>query len=194
VPATASFEEREPPFRAIGDPELRIRLEAEEARARAVIAQVVEHEPEAIVPWTGRQMMVAKFVPHLRSEFALHRWDIIGDDEVSAELLGQAELTEHAVTVLGQILMARGKAHDPCPGADFRVRLRAPGARDLLVVVESDVAQLELVDKEDEPDVELDAAARTLVIWGRRPTPPGRIRSHLATAALARLQALLSGY
>jgi hypothetical protein len=42
--------------------------------------------------------------------------------------------------------------------------------------------------------VELDSAARQLFIWGRRPDDRGRLRSHLAQADLARLQALLSGY
>ena len=32
--------------------------------------------PGAVIPWTGRRMAVAKFIPHLRNEHALHRWDI----------------------------------------------------------------------------------------------------------------------
>jgi len=46
----------------------------------------------------------------------------------------------------------------------------------------------------DEPYIELDAAARTLVMWGRRPDQRGRIRSHVDQITLARLQTLLSGY
>jgi hypothetical protein len=44
------------------------------------------------------------------------------------------------------------------------------------------------------PSVDLDAAARHLFIWGRRPDDRGRLSSHLAQPDLARLQALLSGY
>jgi hypothetical protein len=239
IPATASFEQREPPYRALPDPALRQRLEVEEATMRSTIAQALDRDPDAVIAWTGRQMAVAKFVPHLRNEFAIHRWDIAGDDQVSRELLGQPDLTDHAVTVLGRILVARGLSHDPGAGQDFAVRLRAEGAPDLRLTVTSGPsapaapagpagpqvgpaapadraglagpagpaglagpaalagprAGLELVEGEsDEPYLELDAAARTLVIWGRRPTPPNRMRSHLDPFALARLQALLAGY
>jgi hypothetical protein len=195
VPATASFEEREPPFRALGDGELRLRLEAEEDTAQIAIAAVLAEEADAVIPWTGRQMAVAKFLPHLRNEYAIHRWDIAGDDDVSAELLGHADLTEHAVTVLGQILVVRGKEHDPRPEEDFDVRLRSPGAADVHLKVDSGVAGLDFGGPEgDVPTIELDAAARTLVLWGRRPEPPSRIRSDLDAADLARTQVLLSGY
>jgi len=205
IPATATFEEREPPYRALDDPALRARLEAEEATMRGAIARSLELDADAVIPWTGRRMAVAKFVPHMRNEFAIHRWDIAGDDEVSAELLAEPELTAHAVTVLGRILVARGLRHDPGAGSEFAVRLRVEGACDLRLVVESDPAgpqaRLELVDGAgaaddgvQEPELELDAAARTLFIWGRRPSPPSRMRSHMDGADLTRLQALLSGY
>jgi mycothiol maleylpyruvate isomerase-like protein len=195
VPATRTFEEREPPYRALDDAELLRRLEAEGERMRTVLGQVLEREPDAVIPWTGRQMAVAKFVPHLRNEFAIHRWDVVGDDELSAELLAQPELTEHAVGVLGEILLRAGRLHDPAPEQDFRVWLRAPGAADVSVVVESGRAALRLADSEpDEPCIELDPAARTLFIWGRRAAGEGRIRAYLDQPTLARLQALLSGY
>jgi hypothetical protein len=40
----------------------------------------------------------------------------------------------------------------------------------------------------------MDAAARELFIWGRRPDGGGRLRSQLGQPQLARPQALLSGY
>jgi hypothetical protein len=67
VPATRTFEAREPYYRAMDDATLGRRLETEEATARSVIDQVLVQEPEAIIPWTGRQMVVAKFLPHLRA-------------------------------------------------------------------------------------------------------------------------------
>jgi len=194
VPETRSFEEREPPYRALDDSALLTRLEAEEANLRATIATVLAREPAAVIPWTGRQMPVAKFLLHLRNEFAIHRWDFIGDDDTSNQLLAQPELAEHAVGVLGEILLRRGRQHDPLPEEDFHVRLRS-AATDLRVVVEAGRAHLQQTEEQaEEPYVELDAAARTLFIWGRRPGQRGRIRSHLAPEALARLQALLSGY
>jgi hypothetical protein len=162
---------------------------------RTVIGQVLAREPDAVVPWTGRRMVVAKFLPHLRNEFAIHRWDLVGDDDISYQLLGQPELTEHAVGVLGQILVRRGRERDPSPEDDLHVRLRADGAPDVRVVVESGQAGLHLSDSPaDEPYVALDAAARTLVIWGRRPERRGRLRSYVDQPTLHRLHALLAGY
>ncbi|MDT7747281.1 MAG: hypothetical protein QOD96_943 [Pseudonocardiales bacterium] len=195
VPRTRTFEEREPAYRELGDAELLARLEAEERRMRTVIGQVLAREPDAVVPWTGRRMVVAKFLPHLRNEFAIHRWDLVGDDDISDQLLGQPELTEHAVGVLGQILVRRGRERDPSPECDLHVRLRADGAPDVRLVVESGQAGLHLSESPaDEPYVELDAPARTLVIWGRRPEQRGRFRSYVDQPTLHRLQALLAGY
>jgi uncharacterized protein (TIGR03083 family) len=195
VPRTRGFEEREAPYQAMDDTALRTRLETEEQTMRSMIDQVVAREPDAIIPWTGRQMAVAKFIPHMRNEFAIHRWDFEGDGDAGPELLGQPELTEHAVAVLGQILLRRGREHDPNPDEDFHVRLRSDRGKDVRLVVETGQAGLQLADDErDEPYVELDAGARTLVIWGRRPDQRGRFRSFLPAPMLARLQALLAGY
>jgi Mycothiol maleylpyruvate isomerase N-terminal domain len=195
VPETQSFEVREAPFQAMSDAALRARLEAEEDRMRRLIDQVLAREPDADIPWTGRRMVVAKFIPHMRNEFAIHRWDFAGDGETATQLLGQPELTEHAVGVLGGILVRRGRPHDPLPDEDFHVRLRAEGATDVRLLVEDGQARLEMAtDDRDEPWVDFDAAARTLVIWGRRPDQRGRFRSHVPAPMLARMQALLAGY
>jgi hypothetical protein len=131
----------------------------------------------------------------VRNEHALHRWDITGDDDLSLELLAGTDLVEHSVAVLGRILLVAGREQDPSPDADFRVRLRAAGQRDLRVVVDAGEATLVWADDEpDEPAVDMDAAARELFIWGRRPDGRGRMRSQLSQTQLARLQALLSGY
>ena len=195
VPQTRTFEERESPYRAMDDAALCRRLEVEEAKMRSVIAMVLAREPDAVIPWTGRQMAVAKFLPHMRNEFAIHRWDFAGDDDTSIELLAQPDLTEHAVGVLGQVLLHRGREHDPTPDEDFYVRLRVENAPDVRVVVEAGQAGLELTEQQaDEPYVDLDPAARILVIWGRRPDHRGRFRSHVNQPTLSRLQSLLSGY
>lgn len=199
VPATRSFERREPAYRALGDAELGRRLDAEEQSMRAVVDEVLATEPDAVIPWTGRQMAVAKFGPHLRNEFAVHRWDVVGDDDTGDELLARPELTEHAVGVLGEILVRRGRRQDPEPDRELRVRLRSAGAPDVRLVVSGGRAGLEPVGSpddgpDDEPSLELDAAARTLLIWGRRPDRRGRVRAHLDRPTLARLQALLAGY
>src|SRR5262245_30499181 len=142
VPSTRSFEEREAPYRALPDAELRNRLERDEQAMRAAIDDVLAVEPDATIPWSGRMMGVAKFIPHMRNEFAIHRWDFTGDDDISDRDLAQPELTEHAVDVLGRILVAKGAAGDPQPGTPFAVRLRADGAGDIRVVVAGEHAGL----------------------------------------------------
>ncbi|WP_158271241.1 maleylpyruvate isomerase N-terminal domain-containing protein [Nocardia sp. MDA0666] len=195
VPATRGFEEREAPFRAMSDPELMRRLELEDQRLRGLLGDVLAIDRDAVIPWTGRRMPVAMFLPHLRSEFAVHRWDITGDDGIGDELLAQPELTSHAVRVLGPMLLASGVRRDPSPEQDFHVRLRSPGAPDIRLSVESGCAELGFAEAEsDEPGLDLDAAARLLVLWGRRPERRDRIRSTLTPAQLTRLHALLAGY
>ena len=54
-------------------------------------------------------------------------------------------------------------------------------------------AFLETINR-GKPGVDLDAASRHLVIWGRRPDSRGRVHSHPAQPQLARLQAILAGY
>ena len=126
-------------------------------------------------------MAVAKFIPHLRNEHALHRWDIAGDDDTSGELLGDLALVDHSIGELGAILLRAGRDHDPDPDADFHVRLRASGQPDVQVIVGSGTATLAWAagDGDGEPVVEMDAGARQLFIWGRRPDRRGRLRSQL---------------
>lgn len=195
VPATESFQVREPPYRQLDDRLLRRRLEEEEAKMRSLLDQVLEGQPTAVIPWTGRQMGVAKFVPHMRSEFALHRWDLVGDDETSQALLGQPELLEHAIGVLGPLLVRRGAQQDPCPGEDFAVRLRCDHRPDVRLVVADGQPALTLTDDHaDEPFLDCQPAGRLLAVWGRRPDRRDQLRSHMPPATLARLQALLAGY
>jgi len=93
------------------------------------------------------------------------------------------------------ILLAAGRRQDPDPDSDFHVRLLTAGQPDLRVVVERGDATLAWAqDDAAEPAVEMDAGARQLFIWGRRPDHRNRLRSHLTQPQLARLQALLSGY
>ena len=195
VPETRSFEEREDPLRAIEYADLLNRLDTEELRMRRLVADVLEMNPESVIPWTGRRMAVAKFIPHLRNEHALHRWDIVGDDELSITLLGQSDLSQHSVEVLGQILLVAGRKRDPEPDTDFYACLHSEGQRDLSVVLQEGEGSLRWDENSSrEPSVVGDPAARLLFIWGRRPEGSGRLRSYLAPDELSRLQALLSGY
>jgi Mycothiol maleylpyruvate isomerase N-terminal domain len=195
VPKTRTFEEREAPLQSMEHHDLLLRLEVEEQRMRELVSAVLELNPDSDISWTGRRMEVAKFIPHLRNEHALHRWDVVGDDEVGMTLLGQADLTEHSVEVLGRILLVAGRTHDPAPEEDFCVCLRSEGAKDLFVLVQDGEAALRWDHaSSDGHSVICDPAARHLFIWGRQPQGSERLRSRLVQRELARLQALLSGY
>jgi hypothetical protein len=140
-------------------------------------------------------MEVAKFIPHLRNEHALHRWDVVGDDELGITLLSQADQTAHSIVVLGRMLLVACQARDPDPELNFRASLRSEGERDISVLVHDGEASLCWDDVAcDQPGVVSDPAARHLFIWGRRPEGRGRLHSDLAQNELARLQVLLSGY
>jgi hypothetical protein len=130
IPTTRGFEEREAPYRAMEDRALRADLLRSIGRVAAALDAVLERDPAAVVPWTGRQMRVASFVTHLRSEFALHRFDLVGDDQTGRELLGQPELTDHAVAVLGRALLARGANR---VAAGFSAVIAAPGSGPVVV-------------------------------------------------------------
>ena len=71
VPATRGFEEREAPLQALEHAILLSRLDAEEQRMRSVVADVLDRDPNAVIPWTGRQMAVAKFIPRCRERPSL---------------------------------------------------------------------------------------------------------------------------
>jgi len=194
VPATKGFEEREAPYRAMEDAELRALLPRAIERVAAALDAVLTAEPDAVVPWTGRQMVVATFVTHLRSEFALHRFDLVGDDEISQSLLGQPELTDHAVTVLGRALLARGTGSASEPPVGFTAAIGAPDTRDVVVVIDSDGARLERSDADPNVAVIGDAAARLLLLWGRQPGDPRRLSAPGGVEVLAGLRSLLAGY
>ena len=191
VPATRGFEEREAPYRAMEDGKLRVELARSTERVSAALDAVLAVEPDAVVTWTGRQMVVATFVTHLRSELALHRFDLVGDDETGTKLLGQPELTDHAVAVLGRALVARGATSAP---AGFSAVVAAPGARDVVVLVDEDGPRLERRETAADPAVVGDPAARLLFLWGRRPADPRRLVAPQGGEVLAQLEALLAGY
>ena len=191
IPSTRGFEEREAPFREMNDHLLRLELPKSIARMSSALDAVLSNEPDAVVPWTGRQMVVKTFLTHLRSEFAIHRFDLIGDDEITKELLAQPDLTNHAVTVLGKALLLR--ASNPESRA-FRATIASPGASDVAVVVDAEGSRLIHAEDLSEPSVIGDQAARLLFLWGREPGDPSRLKAPGGPDVLRRLQTLLAGY
>jgi hypothetical protein len=104
-------------------------------------------------------------------------------------------MTEHSVVAVGRPLLARGVAYLGV-GADERIegRLRVAGSDDVLLSAEGDRTTIELVPPEGAATLETDAAARVLLLWGRRPADPARIHSSAGPEALGRVRNLLSGY
>jgi len=187
VPPTVALTEREAPYHEMSFAELRSRLAASHDEMMSAIDIALSKDPAAVTPWAGRQMPIAAFVTHARSEYALHRWDLVGDDDVGGELLAQPELTDHAVHALGEVLTARGIAD----GALGNVRLSSPGRQGISVGAGGAV----YADSEgEESAIEGDPAARLLLLWGRSPTQPGRIRAPGGIAQLKTLRNLLAGY
>lgn len=192
--ATRGFEEREAPFRRLPPAHLLAAIERGEERMRAEIAAVLSDDPDAVLAWTGRQMPLDAFLTHLRSECAIHRWDLLGDDDTSWELLGQFELLEHAFTAIGAGPMtARGVAEDPVECTPFVARLRSDGYPDLLISTHPKI-RVEEVQPESDATISTDQPARLLLAWGRTPHPATRLVAGSRQEDAVRVRRLFAGY
>jgi uncharacterized protein (TIGR03083 family) len=190
---TRSWEEREPAWRALDHASLLRGVEREAERASSAVRTLLEADPDAELRWTGRTVRVSGFMTHMRSEDALHRWDIVGDDATSHTLLAQPELLRHAVTFIGRPLTLRG-LRAGAGGEEFSARVRVSGSDDLVVEVVASDARLSIDHPAGEPTIEADAAARLLLLWGRKAAPFTRLRACAGEDAVGRVQLLLAGY
>ena len=98
---TRGFEEREAPWRAVPDDELRSALLGQGGRLMAALDELYERDPDRTVLFTGCRLTASQLATHCRSESAIHRWDLVGDDDIGAALLAQPVLVEH-----GRFLLA----------------------------------------------------------------------------------------
>jgi hypothetical protein len=167
---TRAFVDREAPYRALADDDLRRNL-VDEALRLATGVEALRHAiPSRTVLFAGRQMSAEEIAMHGRSEAAIHRWDLAGDDELGHGLLLQPELTTHAVSVLNTMLgssaeaVAARVARAGIPST-MQARLGAPGQPDVVLVVEGGRALLEIDDPSAHPAATGD---RLLALWGRR--------------------------
>lgn len=163
--ATRSWEEREPPLRGLPDDVLRARLVTEATRFARAVASLA---PGETIAYTGWGMSADRLRTHSHSEAALHRWDLVGDDDTGRGLLAAEALTSHALAVFAAIPALAEAQRWVHPSFTARpVRLRSPDRPDVLVAPGS---PLSLVARGDgDPVVELDASDRLLVLWGRCP-------------------------
>lgn len=174
---TRGFAEREAPYVALDDEALRARLVTEALRLDAALGALEQEDgagagSRGAVAFTGWQMTAADLRMHGRSEAALHRWDLVGDDEVGAELLGQPELTAHATKVVAAMpegspealgRRARAAGLGPTP-----LTFASPGRPDVVVRADAGGVRLELADPVASPTASADPATRLLALWGRR--------------------------
>jgi uncharacterized protein (TIGR03083 family) len=190
---TRSWEEREASLRGLDHGGLLGRIADEASATATAIAAALHTEPSAALTWTDRTVSVSGFATHMRSEDALHRWDIAGDDAVSVELLSQPELLAHAVTFIGRPLLERG-LRAGAGTETFTGRIRTPGQDDLVIEAGAGQATVSLAGAAGDAVIEGDGAARLLLLWGRKPAPYDRLRQGGQDSRAGLVQALLTGY
>jgi hypothetical protein len=170
---TRGFEEREAPYRAMPDPDVRAALRTILDRAAAAVA--AQGEKGVTVSFFDRDWTAEEFGVHTGNEFAVHRWDMIGDDELADEFLSPPEVTRSAVSTLNslEVLEEAPTARARRAGlTDVRVVLRSPGQPDIALRVGPDgAAGFELstgAELDGDLVVHTDAVNRLLTLWGRR--------------------------
>lgn len=171
---TRGFDEREAAFLAMADTELARAMAAEGERMTAAVAALAATDDPTFL-FTGTTLTPKQLGTHLRSEMTLHRWDIVGDDELSQQLLIQPELTRHAVAILDAMRVLyeapawRAKLAGVTDG--LRIVLRSPNTADVVYQHSLTVSSFEIVENGPaggDAVVITDVANRYLTIWGRR--------------------------
>ncbi len=188
---TRGFEEREAPLRAMNDADLWDALHERMARLTVVAEAGDEVSADTDVAWTGRTMKVPWFAEHMREELVLHGWDITGDDPAAQARLAEPWMTTHSVVAVGRPLLAKGAQQ---LRGKIEARLRVQGRGDVLLTADAEHTTIDLTEPEGLATLETDAAARVLLLWGRRPGDPSRICSGVGPETLGRVRRLLSGY
>jgi len=196
VRQTRDFADREGPYVALGDEDLRGRLVTEAVRLNMAVESLRAKGAGWTVAFSGRPLTAAELEMHGRSEAAIHRWDLAGNDAISRELLAAPELTVHAVSVLNAMLegsqeavSARAQAAGLGP---LRAGFAAPGTEDVVLVVDESGARLVMDDPSGRPTATSDGATRLLALWGRH-SPAGAVRWGPDDAVSRQLAAFLWG-
>lgn len=192
---TRRFEEREQPYRAMNDADLWTAFTDRMVHLGRIAAAADDLPADTDVAWTGRTMKVPWFAEHMREELVLHSWDITGDNASAQDQLAQPWVTDHSVYAVGVPLLRRGRdILELREDERLAARIRVDGDDDVVVTADAETTTIALAPPDGPATIETDAATRVLLLWGRRPADPGRIRSAAGPLELGRLRTLLSGY
>ncbi|MGH8932756.1 MAG: maleylpyruvate isomerase N-terminal domain-containing protein [Egibacteraceae bacterium] len=128
---TRSWEEREAPYLALPYDRLRDAVISNAARFGRAVSAMAETDT---IEYTGWTMSPARLRIHSHSEAAMHRYDLVGDDPTSQELLSKPALTKDVVAVFDAIPgLAENRRWVQAPFTTRPLRLRASGQPDVLV-------------------------------------------------------------
>jgi hypothetical protein len=164
------------PISRLSHDDLRNRLVAENKRKLIAYDALRERSSNSTISFTGTRVTVEEMETHSRSEAAFHRWDLVGDDDASNELLAQPELTAHAVKVLDRMAILNESARAvgvrvrKAAGLPIRIVFRSPDQPDVVFLPSPGGGRFEIVDRAIDADAILrtDAASRLLALWGRK--------------------------
>jgi hypothetical protein len=163
---TRDFEEREAPYRMLSPRRLRRSFFEEALRATVAVERLRQAGRDRRVAFTGTHLDASTLTTHIESELVLHRWDIVGCDEIAIKALGDMRLAVHAVTTVADM---KPNVFPARAGGYETVVLRAAGAPDIAVTSGS-TTSVELAPPDhSHPVVECHPATRTLMLWGRFP-------------------------
>ncbi|MCV7423921.1 maleylpyruvate isomerase N-terminal domain-containing protein [Mycobacterium yunnanensis] len=173
---TRTFDEREAPYLAMDADALREVLRDRLTTTAKVLADFRAAGPDAVFDFNGHSFTAAQMSTHLDSELAIHRWDFMGEDAISEELLSEPAFTRHAVFLLNALPMLAEGAPNRVAGTGLRagtvIVLRTPGQPDVALKVDTD-GEASYLHGDSAGSitgqfvVTTDAANRLLTMWGR---------------------------
>jgi hypothetical protein len=165
---------REPPFRALPDEVLRERLAEQAVRFEQAVAALAAGDT---VVYTGWAMTAQRLRMHSHSEAVLHRWDLVGDDDVSVRLLSDPAMVSHALAVFAALpALAEARRWRSADALSRQVILRSGDGPDVLVTPGEG---LSTTGDGDGVVIELRPHELPLLLWGRC---PARLRDPNANA------------
>ena len=168
---TRSFEEREEPYRALTPKGLRRQFFRQALRATVAMERLSKAGPDRRVAFTGALLDARTLLLHSESELVIHRWDIVGNDDVSIRSLSDPRLGAHAATTVAGIAATQPNVFPPRAGKPETIILRSPGTTDVAVTGGSVTTLAPAPHDTTHAVVECHPAARTLLLWGRCPQP-----------------------